>query len=144
MLISPQTASQQDRLFIIIRASAPLTMTSKPCLAEKESDFRPFEFGPHLDGEDITLYRVFDNGSQAPYRIGRGFRAKLFKPRQQDVLFSEVTTGDALHQHLDWRNRHPSPFISLWGSWDAAVNDAKQRLFTPCSIQTPVRRDICG
>jgi len=78
------------------------------------------------------LYRVFDDSSTSQYDEQDGFvagnshlRLKMsrhWSEWQKDMLI------EALDNHLDWYNRNPTPFISVYSSKSAAYASANGRI----------------
>ncbi|KAK0714461.1 hypothetical protein B0T21DRAFT_71705 [Apiosordaria backusii] len=99
---------------------------------QTQANFRPFQFGPESNPDrDIKLYHVYDDFSQTPYEEGYGISASIWSPVARNQRPCDVITGDSLYRHLNWANRHPTPYISLWGSWEAAAKDAERRVARP-------------
>ena len=76
-------------------------------------------------------YRVHDSSSATHFDEENGFVAgdpelplRMFPHHDSEYqnLF------DALGRHLDWSDRTPSPFISVYSDWDTAVNSATARV----------------
>lgn len=72
-----------------------------------------------------VLYRAFSDLSATTFSFDSGFQASL-REWPARVAPSQFTTY--LKRHLDWRNRLPSPFISLRSSWDETVAFAEAML----------------
>ena len=79
----------------------------------------------------LEYYRVHDNSSATHFNKENGFFAgdtqlqlRMFSrnPSEYRNLFS------ALDRHLDWSDRTPSPFISVYSDYDTAVNSAIARV----------------
>lgn len=79
----------------------------------------------------LEYYRVHDNSSATHFNKENGFFAgdtqlqlRMFprNPSEYRNLFS------ALDRHLDWSDRTPSPFISVYSDYDTAVNSAIARV----------------
>ncbi|EOA85396.1 uncharacterized protein SETTUDRAFT_42465 [Exserohilum turcica Et28A] len=78
---------------------------------------------PHI------LYRVEDESSRARYIDDTGIFAE---DTDTDVNFT-AKTNTLLHliaQHLDWRNREATPFISMYSDEDVAWREAERRVRT--------------
>jgi L-ribulose-5-phosphate 3-epimerase UlaE len=77
--------------------------------------------GPHI------FYRVEDEDSRARYRDGYGIFAEDTKTR---VCFNRYDNRllSQVERHLDWRNRHPTPFISMYCDEEAAEREAERRV----------------
>jgi hypothetical protein len=77
--------------------------------------------GPHI------FYRVEDEHSRACYIDGQGIVAE-----DTDTLVDFRKKGTALldqiAQHLDWSNRHPTPFISTYCEEQVAWREAERRV----------------
>ncbi|KAK4459180.1 hypothetical protein QBC42DRAFT_289831 [Cladorrhinum samala] len=78
---------------------------------------------------DITLYHVFDGSAscQTPYIAGKGIKSgkdcRPLDPGQTCILRS----AKIVRRHLDWSNRTPTHFISLWDDYDTAAREARRR-----------------
>ena len=79
----------------------------------------------------VEYYRVQDNSSATPFDEENGFVAKdhklqlkMFHPRNRS---EKQNLFDALDRHLDWYDKTPSPFISVYSDWDTAVSSAEAR-----------------
>ena len=85
--------------------------------------FRPHAFQPteaHID-----LYHVYDNLSQTPYQ--RGIGIECGDPDEYVMNAWHVITPNTMSQHLDWYNRQPTQFISLFADRNAAAQEAQRR-----------------
>ena len=76
-------------------------------------------------------YRVHDSSSATHFDKQNGFVAgdprlplRMFPryPSEYQNLFN------ALGRHLEWSDRTPSPFISVYADWETAVNSASARV----------------
>ena len=74
----------------------------------------------------ISLYRVYDNLSQSQFDDITGFQAG--DPDRSSKSPREVFTPERIHEHLDWYNKNPTPFISFWATFDEADCKLKKRL----------------
>ena len=79
----------------------------------------------------LKYYRVHDNSSATQFDEEDGFFAgdtqlqlRVFprNPSESQNLF------DALDRHLDWSDRTPSPFISVYADYNTAVKNAIARV----------------
>jgi hypothetical protein len=79
--------------------------------------------GPHI------FYRVEDRHSRACYIDGQGIKAE---DTDTWVDFRKKGTAllDQIAQHLDWSNRHPTPFISTYCEEEVAWREAERRVAT--------------
>jgi hypothetical protein len=73
-----------------------------------------------------VFYRVEDADSSARYLDGEGIFAAdidtvVYFGNMGDALFDQV------EQHLKWRNRNPTPFISTYCDESAARREAERR-----------------
>ncbi|KAK3989076.1 hypothetical protein QBC44DRAFT_370449 [Cladorrhinum sp. PSN332] len=105
---------------------------------------------PHNIRVNYTqLYHVYDSLSQSPYKQREGIRAKRRlvcnreyksiqkrQPHDPTLAFSKETT----ERHLDWSNRTPSPYISVWDDWKAAVKHAQARDESPMVYDSITKR----
>lgn len=77
--------------------------------------------GPHI------FYRVEDEHSRACYIDGHGIIAE-----DTDTSVNLRKMGESLlnqiAQHLDWSNKHPTPFISTYCEEDVAWREANRRV----------------
>ena len=80
----------------------------------------------------VKYYRVHDNSSATRFDKVNGFRAgdtqlqlRMFSPRDRA---EERNLSNALGRHLDWSDRTPSPFISVYADLKTAVNSAVARV----------------
>lgn len=87
----------------------------------------PSAFRPHVYTEDgvQTLYHVYDNLSQTPYIDQHGIEAG--DPNTYVMHPQHIITYSAMLSHLNWRNREPTYFISLYGNKQAALQEAYRR-----------------
>lgn len=74
-----------------------------------------------------VFYRVEDTSSRARYIDGEGIFAE---DTDTVVRFANKGTAllDQIEQHLDWGNRHPTPFISTYCEESVAWREAERRL----------------
>ncbi|KAF1973465.1 hypothetical protein BU23DRAFT_554098 [Bimuria novae-zelandiae CBS 107.79] len=77
--------------------------------------------GPHM------FYRVEDEHSPACYIDGQGIIAEN---TDTSVDFGKKGTAlrDQIAQHLDWSNRHPTPFISVYCEEHVTQREAEKRV----------------
>ncbi|KAL8299185.1 hypothetical protein RB601_003617 [Gaeumannomyces tritici] len=68
----------------------------------------------------MCFYRVEDEDSRRRIAPGSGFYA----PGESEVGFEN---GWELVAHLDWRNREPTSFISVYSRKDVALREAHRR-----------------
>ena len=80
----------------------------------------------------VKYYRVHDNSSATYYDKEDGFVAgdpelqlRMFTPRKPS---EERNLSDALGKHLDWTDRTPSPFISVYSNLNTAIDSAIARV----------------
>ncbi|KAK0506908.1 hypothetical protein JMJ35_010608 [Cladonia borealis] len=80
----------------------------------------------------LKYYRVQDDSSATHFDEENGFFAgdiqlqlRMFSPRDRA---EERNLSNALGRHLNWSNRTPSPFISVYADLDTAVNSAVARV----------------
>jgi hypothetical protein len=87
-----------------------------------EIAFRPhgFQVGQHVD-----LYHVYDNLSQTPFEPGYGIACG--DPDNYYMKVWYVITPSAVREHLDWSNRKPTQFISLYDNLNDATREANRR-----------------
>ncbi|KAK4198337.1 hypothetical protein QBC40DRAFT_331706 [Triangularia verruculosa] len=78
--------------------------------------------------DNDKLYHVYDDLSQTPYHGGLGIHAGV--PEQPDGGPRRVT-AKSLINHLNWRHRSPTPYISLWDDWAKAEKEVERRLKNP-------------
>jgi len=93
-----------------------------------QDDFLPHQFNP-FEEPDLKLYHVYDGLSQTPYCPGCGIQSgdiNLYWMRYWDRI-----TVEALDKHLDWYQREPTSFISLYRDAQAAFHEARRRKFRP-------------
>jgi hypothetical protein len=85
--------------------------------------FKPhgFQVGQHID-----LYHVYDNLSQTQFE--RGYGITCGDPDNYCMGAWHVITPTAVRKHLDWRNRQPTQFISLYDSLEHAKAEKERRL----------------
>jgi hypothetical protein len=85
--------------------------------------FRPHDY--HAHDTNQRLYHVYDNLSQTPYVPDEGINAGdsnryLMHPWH-------IISYSAMIKHLDWNNRDPTYFISLYDNAQAAHIEANRR-----------------
>ncbi len=88
-------------------------------------DFTAHQFDPMRD-EAFKLYHVYDNLSQTPYIPGQGIQAgdkNIYLLRYWHRI-----TVHSIAQHLDWYQKTPTSFISLYGDPDSALRAVSQRM----------------
>lgn len=97
-------------------------------------------FRPHQFANDVQyLYHVYDNLSQTPYRQGRGIQSGDINCYLMHPQY--IITDQAMANHLNWNNREPTYFISLYDNLDRAQLEANRRrsqVFVPNQVK---RRD---
>ena len=76
------------------------------------------------DGVQI-LYHVYDNLSQTPYIAENGIEAG--DPNTYVMQPQHIITYSSMSKHLNWRNREPTYFISLYGNEQTALQEAYRR-----------------
>ncbi|USP79642.1 uncharacterized protein yc1106_06916 [Curvularia clavata] len=79
---------------------------------------------PHI------YYRVEDAHSRAQYIDGEGFFAEDPDIAVKFTKFGNASLRHHLEQHLDWGNRNPTPFISMYSDKDVAWREAYRRVNT--------------
>ena len=79
-----------------------------------------------------TYFRVHDKSSATRFDEENGFVAgdpqlplRMF-PRDRSE-YQKLKLFNAIGRHLDWSNRTPSPFISVYADFDTAFNSASAR-----------------
>ena len=97
----------------------------------------PISFTLSLPDQEPTMpapleyYRVQDNSSATRFDEINGFIAgdPKLSVRMSPCIDSEYQNlSEALDRHLDWSNRTPSPFISVYAALDTAYNSAVARV----------------
>jgi hypothetical protein len=73
-----------------------------------------------------VFFRVQDEYSQAQYCEHSGILSKNQSNASFDPCLPE--TRQSLRDHLDWANKKPSPFISVYSDQATALRDARRRL----------------
>lgn len=111
---------------------------------------------------DDKLYRIYDDLSQSPYREGQGIMARApphqvhlrhafvmmkYDKAEEGAQASRDLIRASVLEHLDWKARTASPYISLWDSWEVAIKLAEARVNKPAvydevTKQTKNRGDI--
>ncbi|KAK4220480.1 hypothetical protein QBC38DRAFT_462584, partial [Podospora fimiseda] len=86
---------------------------------------------PGENSPDILLYHVFDTEySQTPYDDGYYSAEDISAGKECEPLDEGQTcivrSVKILRRHLDWSNRIPTPFISLWDDEDHAWKEARR------------------
>ena len=83
-------------------------------------------------GAPVEYYRVQDNSSATRFNKRNGFKAgdtqlqlRMFSPRDRA---EERNLSNALGRHLDWSDRTPSPFISVYSNLNTAIDSAIARV----------------
>ena len=77
--------------------------------------------GPHI------FFRVEDDESRARYRGRAGIFAEDRKTRVDFNSWDEELLSQ-VERHLEWRNRVPTPFISMYCDEGAAHREANRRI----------------
>ena len=82
-------------------------------------------------GAPVEYYRVQDNSSATRFNKRNGFIAgdtqlQLRMSPRNDSEYQNLF--DALGRHLDWSDRTPSPFISVYADLETAENSAETRV----------------
>ncbi|KAI9682391.1 MAG: hypothetical protein M1817_000445 [Caeruleum heppii] len=93
-----------------------------------QDDFSPHFLAPSTEAF-LKLFHVFDDLSQTPYRRGRGIEAG--DKHVDHVSYWHRITAAALGKHLDWTQREPTSFISLFADEEAAQREAQRRVANP-------------
>lgn len=73
-----------------------------------------------------VFFRVQDKYSQAQHREHSGILSRNQSNASFDPYSGE--TRQAIQDHLDWANRMPSAFISVYSDWTTAYRDARRRV----------------
>lgn len=73
------------------------------------------------------FYRVEDEDSRAEYVENAGLWAENTATRVDFRSYDE-TLFEQVGRHLDWANREPTPFISMYGDKDVAEREANRRV----------------
>lgn len=85
--------------------------------------FRPHRFD---EGQEyLDLYHVYDNLSRTPFRHGIGIECEDLDEYIMNPW--HVITPQKMRQHLDWRNRQSTQFISFYGDQNAAIQEQHLR-----------------
>ena len=79
----------------------------------------------HPDSRAVTLYHVWAELSETPYRKGVGITCGV--PQKYYVRPSFVITPGKVMEHLDWKNNKWTQFISCYGNLEAALREATKR-----------------
>ncbi len=88
-------------------------------------DFSRHQFDPIRD-QNFKLYHVYDNLSQTPYIPGQGIEAG--DKNRYLVRYWHRITVRSIAQHLDWYQKTPTSFISLYGDSSSALDAARTRV----------------
>lgn len=89
-------------------------------------------FRRHQSGNSeqyVDLWHVYDDLSRTPYQHGSGIQCE-----DPDVYLMNpwhVITPLAVRQHLDWRNRIATQFVSFYGDHAAALVEQQRRIDRP-------------
>ncbi|GIZ45346.1 hypothetical protein CKM354_000851900 [Cercospora kikuchii] len=85
--------------------------------------FRPHQFA--ANEEYVDLWHVYDNLSQTPFKPGIGIQCK----DDNDYVMNawNVITPLTMRQHLNWRNRKATQFVSLYSDPAAAQHEQQRR-----------------
>lgn len=88
---------------------------------------RPDDFVSHRQpqGQDMNLYRVYDNLSHIPRNEGEGIECG--DPSKYLMHPQHIITYAAMMNHLNWCNRKPTYFISLFADLSRALYEARRR-----------------
>jgi hypothetical protein len=83
---------------------------------------------PHIFGPGeyfVDLWHVHDSQSQTKYQLGIGIQCG----DQIEYVMNpwHIITPRAMRQHLDWRNRRPTQFISFYDNQLDASREAQRR-----------------
>jgi hypothetical protein len=92
----------------------------------------------------IHLYYVYDNLSQTSYTEGRGIRCSA-QPQSAGLPIDFPI--DELLYHLEWQNRLPTQFITLYQDFDEAMREGvrrREQTFDGVRIRQSVRIVHCA
>ena len=89
--------------------------------------FQPHQF--RADEHHIDLYHVYDNLSRTPYQPGIGIECD--DPDEYFMNAWHVITPTAMINHLNWRNRTRTQFISLYNNLADAIREQQRRCNQP-------------
>lgn len=79
----------------------------------------------HFTNDVQHLYHVYDNLSQTPYREGAGIECGDVNSYIMHPQY--IITYHAMANHLNWNNREPTYFISLYDDLHRAQLEANRR-----------------
>ncbi|KAH6842489.1 hypothetical protein B0I37DRAFT_382039 [Chaetomium sp. MPI-CAGE-AT-0009] len=94
----------------------------------KMEDFSSHQLHPLLEG-NLQLYHVYDEISQTPYRPGAGIEAG--DKNTYYIRYQHRITPRLIAKHLDWYQKEPTSFISLFDDPSDAFHEARRRMDNP-------------
>lgn len=92
-------------------------------MEQRHEIFRPHRFG--ADEQYIDLYHVYDNLSRTPYQRGIGIQCE--DPDNYIMNAWHFITPSAMRNHLDWKNKTRTQFISLYSNLETAEREQQRR-----------------
>jgi hypothetical protein len=107
-------------------------------------DFHPHQFNP-FTVRNLQFYHVYDGLSQTPYIPSLGIEAG--DPNIYFIRYCHRITVHSIAKHLDWKQREPTSFISLFDDRECAIRESHRRasrrqVYDPATGQYRNRGDV--